>query len=163
MRGKRVFFVLIITVVLVFGWLFTLKSASGIDEINEQKQLVNQAETYLDKKLYVRGIPLLEQAILFKTKHSPDIQRQLLNAYWNYGDMDSYYNMVQVMDSNDSNRLAKAEDYIILAKYYLENGDELDALKVVITGQKMHPDPGLEELYEQCRYSYFVCDMVSVK
>lgn len=156
MRGKRVFFVLIITVVLVFGWLFTLKAASGIDEINEQKQLVSQAETYLDKKLYVRGIPLLEQAILFKTKYTPDIQRQLLNAYWNYGDMDSYYNMVQVMDSNDANRLAKAEDYIILAKYYLENGDELEALKVVITGQKMHSDPGLEELYEQCRYQYYV-------
>lgn len=156
MRGKRVFFVLIITFVLLFGWLFTLNAASGIDELNEQKQLVSQAKTYLDKELYVRGIPLLEQAISFQTKYSPEIQRQLLDAYWNYGDMDSYYHMVQTMDSNASNRLAKAKDYIILANYYLENDDKLDALKIIIAGKKMHPDPELEELYEQCRYQHYI-------
>lgn len=152
MRGKRVFFVLIITVVLVFGWLFTLKSASGIDEVNEQKQLVSDAETYLNKKLYVRGIPMLERAVSITTPNSPAILRQLLEAYWNYGDIDNYYNLLKTMENDESDMLVQAQDYIILAKHYLENGDESEALKTVLAGQKAHPDPGLDELYEQCRY-----------
>lgn len=156
MRGKRIFFVLVMIVVLAAGWLFALKSASGIDELNEQQQLVKEAETYLEKNLYVRGIPLLEQAVVYNTKNSHDIQRQLLDAYWSYGDIDGYYNLIQAMDCDANSRFAQAQDYIKLANYYLENGNESEALKVVISGQKMHPDQKLDELYEQCRYKYWV-------
>ena len=154
MRGKRVFFVFAMAVVLVAGWLFTLKAASGIDERNEQEQLVSQAESYLNKKLYVRGIPLLEQAVAISTQDNPEIRRKLLEAYWGHGDVKSYDALIQSMDEDGGQKLAQAQDYVLLATYYQQIGDMKDALRVIMDGQKNHPDPALDELYEACRYGY---------
>lgn len=156
MRGKRFFFVMVIAAVLVIGWLFALKSASGIDEINQQNELVSQADEYLEKKLYVRGIPLLEQALTIKTKNSDVVQRKLLEAYWGYGEVDDYYALLQEMDADDSNKKADVEDYLRLTDYYQEQRKTEDALKVVIAGQKKHPDAELDALYEKLRYGYAV-------
>lgn len=150
MKGKRFFFVLMMAVVLAAGWIFTLKTASGINEINEQEQLVQQAEAYLKKKIYVRGIPLLEQALDIETENNPEIQRKLLEAYWSYGDVDAYYRLLSAMDNENSN--AEAEDYVALAEYYQKNGFTENALQIVVEGQAKHKDSELDVLYEKMRY-----------
>ena len=59
MKLKKIMFVLILGIVFVAGWFFTLQVASGSYKLSEQKALVDEADTYIAKKLYVRGIPLL--------------------------------------------------------------------------------------------------------
>ena len=151
MKSKKFLFVLVLGLFFLAGWIFCLKKASGIDEIKEQKALVTQAEAYIDKQLYVRGIPLLEDALKIKTKSNQEIQRTLLQAYWDYGDTDSYYALVQVMDKTD---LATAKDYLQLAQYDIDYGDIEEALKVSLAGLDKHENPDLRQLYEDYRYLY---------
>ena len=150
MKSKKFLFVLALGLFFFLGWIFCLKKASGIDEIKKQKELVAQAEAYNDKKLYVRGIPLLEDALNIKTKSNQDIQRKLLQAYLDYGDMDSYA-LVQVMDKTGA---ATAKDYLQMAQYDIDTGDIEDALKVSLTGLNQHEDKDLRQLYEDYRYLY---------
>lgn len=151
MKSKRIGFVLIFTIVIFLGWIFCMKKASGIDERNEQKELVEQAEMYIKKELYVRGIPLLEDALRINTVNNPDIQKKLLAAYEQYGDMDSYYTLLKGMEKTEA---ATAEDYVVMVNYDLEQGDVTAALKVAKYGLQYHKDQILEDLYEKYRYAY---------
>ena len=93
-----VFLVLLIIVGLVIGWMVTLKNVSGIDDINKQKKLVEQADQFDEKQLYIRGIPLLKEALNIQTKNNPDIERKLLGAYREHGNVDDYYDLLLKMD-----------------------------------------------------------------
>lgn len=151
MKSKKLGFILIFAVVIFFGWILCIKKASGMEEKNEQKNLVVQAEGYIQKQLYVRGIPLLEDALKINTANNTDIQKKLLSAYKDYGDMDSYYELLQKMETTQS---ATAGDYVVMANYELEQGDVSAALQVVLNGLKKHKDKTLNDLYEKYRYEY---------
>jgi hypothetical protein len=153
MKSKKAVFVLGFGLLLFLGWIFCIKKASGIDEINQQNELVKQAQTYIDKELYVRGIPLLEEAAEIKTDNLLNVQKELLSAYLNYGDMKSYYALVQAMDRNGQ---ASAADYLQYAKYNLEIGDVKTALTVSMEGLSHHEDEELKQFYEDYRYGYTI-------
>lgn len=161
MKGKKFAFVLALGVLLVLGWLFCLKKASGIEAVKAQDSLVEQAEQFIGKEEYVRGIPLLEEALNYETERKTDIQRMLLEAYQAYGDMDSYYALVKVMNTLGN---AEPEYYLTVAKYYLEAGNTREALLVLREGLDAHPDEAMRELFEANRYdctmrrlSYQIC------
>lgn len=151
MKSKKLGFILILAVVIFFGWILCIKKASGMEEKNEQKNLVGQADTYIQKQLYVRGIPLLEDALKINTSNNTEIQRKLLSAYRDYGDMDAYYELLQKMEKTQA---ATAEDYVVMVNYNLEQGDISSALQVAATGLKKHKDTALNDLYEKYRYGY---------
>lgn len=153
MKGKKFCFVLVLTALLVGGWLFTLKAASGVEEAKKQNGLLEQAESFLKRGLYVRGIPLLEQAVDIRTDRQPEIQRKLLNAYSDYGDMASYEAFLAVMEQEEN---AAAEDYLSLAQYKIESGDMQGALTTMCAGLKNHEDSELKQLYEDYRYAYSI-------
>ena len=152
MKSKKFAFVLILIAVLVAGWLITLKAVSGIDEMKEQNALVDQADTYNGKQLFVRGIPLLEDALNINTKNNADVQRKLLDAYREYGDVEAYYNLLQVMDKKPEQSNVTPGDYLSLAQYYLENGSTKDALIIAKEGMEKHDDESLKQFFEQYRY-----------
>jgi hypothetical protein len=153
MRGKRFFLVLVLAVVLVAGWFLTLRSASGVEDIQKQSQLVEQADGYLGKKLYVRGIPLLEEALSYETDQVDAIQRKLLNAYYAYGDMDSYDALLSLMEQNQN---ATADDYLLLANVQLNDGGVESAIETAKAGLSKHEDEKLKNFYETYRYAYTI-------
>lgn len=58
MKSKKVLFVFGITILLLAGWLLSVRSSTGAEVIAEQKQLVEQADQLAERKLYVRAIEL---------------------------------------------------------------------------------------------------------
>ena len=56
MKSKKVLFVFGITILLLTGWLLSVRSSTGAEVIAEQKQLVEQADQLAERKLYVRAI-----------------------------------------------------------------------------------------------------------
>ena len=152
MKLKKIMFVLVIGAVFVAGWLFTLRVASGTDKIAEQRNLLKEADAYIAKKLYVRGIPLLEQAAKIDTNEYSTVMRKLMDAYLGYGDMDGYYKALKAVDSTGE---ATDKDYLILAEYEInENGDAKAALEVVSEGMEKHREASLREFYEKYIYEY---------
>lgn len=152
MKSKKLVFVLVIIAVLVAGWMITLKAVSGIDEINEQKKLVEQANIFNGKKLFVRGIPLLEEALNINTEKNVEVKRNLLNAYREHGDVDAYYALLQDLDKDPEHLYGQPGDYLTLAEYYAENGAIQDALLIARTGLEKHEDSDLKEFWEKYRY-----------
>ena len=154
MKLKKLIFVLAIGAVFVIGWLFTLRVASGTDKIAEQKSYVEEADAYIAKKLYVRGIPLLEKAAEIDTSEYSVVMRKLMDAYFGYGDMDGYYKALKTIDSVGE---ATDKDYLILADYYLnQKGDVEQALTIVSEGMEKHDEATLKEFYEKYIYDYDV-------
>lgn len=152
MKSKKMFLVLLIIVGLVIGWMITLKNVSGIDDINKQKKLVEQADQFDEKQLYIRGIPLLKEALNIQTKNNPDIERKLLDAYREHGDVDDYYDLLLKMDKDKEHLYGLPSDYLSLAQYYVENWDVKNALLVARSGLQKHDDSVLEDFFEQYRY-----------
>ena len=154
MKLKKIMFVLLLGIVFVAGWFFTLQVASGSYKLSEQKALVDEADTYIAKKLYVRGIPLLEQAAEIDTKERLIVERKLLEAYLSYGNMDGYYKVLRKIDSDGS---AAYKDYLLLAEYEInKNHNVKHALAVVSEGMKKHTDESLKDFYEKYIYEYNV-------
>lgn len=153
MKGKKFFFVLALAAIFTAGWLFTLKAASGVEEIKEQERLVEKAEEFVGKKIYVRGIPLLEQALAIDTDKTAEIQRLLLTAYFEYGDMDSYETLLSLMEQDQN---TQAIDYYNLAKYQQTVGDLEGMIETLQKGLKYHDDAELKRMYEEQRYEYFI-------
>lgn len=154
MRGKKFFFIFILAAVFAVGWLLTLRAASGIEERREQEELTAQAELFLERGQYVRGIPLLEEALSIKTdgadEQRAEIQKKLLKAYADYGDMESYETLLVQMECA---QIAQPENYVTLAEYQVQQGDLESMLKTVQTGLQYHADEKLETLYEENRYA----------
>ena len=105
------------------------------------------------KKLYVRGIPLLEQALAIDTDKKTEIQRELLTAYFEYGDMDSYEALLSLMEQSQN---AQATDYYNLASYQQAVGNMEGMIETVQTGLKYHGDAELKRMYEENRYEYSI-------
>ena len=118
MKSKKVLFVFGITILLLAGWLLSVRSSTGAEVIAEQKQLVEQADQLAERKLYVRAIELYKEALQNKTSLTVDIQEKLLQAYEAYEDMGDYCELAVKRAADGT---AKEEEYLKAAEYYVEH------------------------------------------
>lgn len=151
MKSKKVLFVFGITILLLAGWLLSVRSSTGAEVITEQKQLVEQADQLAERKLYVRAIELYKEALQNKTSLTVDIQEKLLQAYEAYGDMDDYCELAVKRAADGT---AKEEEYLKAAEYYVEHADLEEAVPLLESGIAKLETTGLQDYLEQIRYAY---------
>lgn len=149
MTGKKLIFVMIVVAVLAGGWLSALKSVSGVDQKKKQEELLSEADRFLEDSLFVRGIPLLEQAVLIETDRTAEIQEKLLEAYYQYGNMSAYETLLAQMEKTGN---GKAENYLKLALYQEQIGNIEEMLQTIRRGLKYPENQELFQLYEKRRY-----------
>ena len=116
MKGKRLLLVLVFVAVLAVGWITAVKATTGTEIIKKQNELVAEADDYFARELYVRAIPLYEEALTYSTGQNEMIRKKLLEAYLEYGDMSSYIKLVEKRISAGS---AEEEEYLNVADYYI--------------------------------------------
>lgn len=151
MKDKRILLVAIFAVIIVVGWMTTLKAVSGADIIAAQKELVEEADAYMERKLYVRAIPLYEEALDSTTELNLEIEEKLLNAYYQYQDMQAYIRLVEArVETND----AKEGEYLTVARHYVENRKIAKGMELVKKGIDNLGTETLKEYYEENRYEY---------
>lgn len=151
MRSKRLVFVLIIGGIIILGWIMTIQAVTGSKVIKAQTELVTVADGYMDKELYVRAIPYYEEALKSDTKMSLEIQEKLLTAYQSYGDIDSYISLVEARVASG---VAKEEEYLDAADYYIAGADLGDAMGLIKQGIEKLDSDKLRKYYEEHRYVY---------
>lgn len=149
MNSKRLSLILVLMVLLVAGWMLSVRALSGTELKEEQASYVDEADEYSEKGLYVRSIPLYEKAIKIDTELTPEIEEKLLDDYLKYGDLNSYAKLVEKRD-----RLGRADDeeYIIAAGYYLEHSGRIRGMELLEAGLERLNSEKLEDFYEENRY-----------
>ena len=153
MGNKKVLVILVLIIVLLLGWLLAFKSVTRIDEIKKQNDLVARADGFMERELYIRAIPLYEEATKIKTtdKMSFEVEDRLLNAYLLHGDMNKY---AKIIEKRAKKNKASVEEYKNAFNYYVESYKMSDAFKLIRLGMENTGSEELETLYEEYRYLY---------
>ena len=153
MGNKKILVILVLIVVLLFGWLLAFKSVTRIDEIKKQNDLVARADGFMERELYVRAIPLYEEATKIKTtdKMSFEVEDKLLNAYFLHEDMAKY---AKIIEKRAKKNTASLEEYKNTFNYYVQSYKMKDAFKLIRLGMENTGSEELETLYEEYRYLY---------
>jgi hypothetical protein len=150
MQGKKLSVLVIIIVFLVIGWYVSVKTASGVDELTAQTELVEKADKFASKELYVRAIPLYKEALEYSTDNNLDIQTKLLDAYENHGDTSLFIDLVE---SRREAGTATEEEYLKLAQYYYKISDMTQSMAVAKEGAAKFDSSALQEFYEENKFS----------
>lgn len=151
MKGKKTIVVIVLIGFLAAGWLFSLRSATGAESREKQQELTVQADEYARKELWVRAIPLYEEALGYRTENNIEIEGRLLKAYEAYGDMDSYNKLVKKRVSENT---AKEKEYLNTANSYLAGLKLEEGMELIKKGIEQTGSQKLMEYYEENRYVY---------
>lgn len=149
MQSKKLSIILVIVIVTVAGWFLSVKAFLGVDNEKAQAQLVQEADGYASKELYVRAIPTYREALVYDVGNNAEIEAKLLNAYDLYGDMVSY---VKLAEKRIADNTAAEQEYIRTADYYRSTNKLSDAMEIVRTGIGQTGSDALRNYYEENRY-----------
>jgi len=149
MQSKKISVILIIVIVTIAGWFVSIKTVLGMDQQREQAALVQEANGYVQKELYVRAIPKYKEALAYNLDQNVEIEARLLNTYELYGDIISY---VKLAEKRIADNTAAEQEYIKTADYYKSTGKLSDAMEIVRTGIGQIGSDTLRNYYEENRY-----------
>ena len=153
MGKKKIIVIFALVIVLLIGWVLALKAVTRIDEIKKQDRLIAQADSFMQRELYVRAIPIYEEAAKINTTESRafDLETRLMKAYYLHGDYQKYADIVE--DRADKN-LATVEDYMNTVVFYMGKHKMSDGFALLHKGIDQTDSEELKEYYESCRYDY---------
>lgn len=151
MKGQRWIVVMVLLLVIGLGWYLSVRTASGVDDRNDQAALVQQADLYAGKELYVRAVPLYSRALGYRTEAVPQIEAKLQQVYLAQEDTDSY---VELVEKRSTDGTATEEEYLKAAEIYFSQNDLDEAMALLKKGMAVYPGGAIGELYEDNRYGY---------
>lgn len=160
MKTKRLLLVVIVAGVIFLGWIVSLRAASGVEIKEQQQKLVEEADLYKQKELYIRAIPLYEDALKLKTDRELEIQSKLLACYEEHGDTSEYISLVE---SRADKNVAEEGEYLNAAEYYIKGYKFTNAMELVKQGIENLDSQFLRDYYEAHRYEYTLSDTIFVK
>ncbi len=139
-------------VLLGISWMLVITEKS---DAKIQEELVAEAKTLLEDKIYVRAEPLLEEAAAYQEPLRDEAERLLKEVYTALGDVTGYARkMTTLIEKQISRKDSPVEVYLEAAEYYLEKGKETKAIAALRAGVENTGDEGLKSEYERLRYSY---------
>ncbi len=143
-------------VIVVFAialvWLVTLTQVS--DRAQEQ-DLLQQAQGYLDEKIYIKAIPLLEEAVSLETSNKYEIEELLKNTYLNFPNQSDYIDKYEdILQAQLSRENVTTEIYIEAAEHYEHYGEIDNMLNILRLGAINSDDASIAALYEEKRYGF---------
>lgn len=146
--NKKYILSLAILIGIALGWGLVISSGSGDNKA--QLELLEQARSYIEDKIYIKGLPLYEDALTYKTERTPDIFLEYANVF---KEMNDFFSYRELMKQFLLTYEASEEVYLEVAKYDFENNYYSDGFKVVKEGLLKFNSEKLQELYETYRYS----------
>ena len=141
-------------VLLALSWMAALTAKS---DAKKQVELLQQAKAYIEDEIYVRAIPLLEEAAGYDDKHTLEAETVLKDAYLHMmGQSDYARRYTKLLDRQMARKKADPAVFVEAANYYLDTSDYSDAFHVLKAGIEKTGSEELKELYEANRYRYDV-------
>ena len=150
-KGSRILAAAGCLLLLIMSWFLTVTSKSADQR---QLELVQTAVKLMQDGIYIRAVPLLEEASSMNAAHTQEAEEELKIAYLELlGNRGFGRRYVSLLEKQMSRRDAKPGVFVEAAAYYLENSRISDALKVLKAGIEQTGSPDLIAMYEVNRYA----------
>ena len=143
---------LLLILLLVICVLCALMILTSNDAEKEQNALIEEAQEFLEEKLYIRAVENYLVALDdYDTKRNPELETELLAIYKEAGMMGDYYSMIE--DRIDD-KVASEEEVIALYNMHVESGSYRNAIKVINDSLIYIESKELQRLKEEICYEY---------
>jgi len=137
---------------LLISWIVTMNSKSSAEK---QLELMRQAAELIDDGIYIRAVPLLEEAAGYNAAHTKAAEEELKIVYLELIGQRGYNRKyTSLLEKQMNQRDAGPEVFAEAAKYYLNSSRISDALKILTEGIERTGSYELVALYESNRYAY---------
>ena len=151
-RTKRVLLGAGCALLLALSWLVAVTAES---DAQKQAKLLEQAAAYTADEIYVRAIPLLEEAAGYEDKYTLAAEEALKDAYLHMMDQSGYpRKYTNLLDKQMARKDADPAVFLEAAEYYLGINKYSDAFTVLRSGIEKTGSPEVTALYEDTRYQY---------
>ena len=77
-RGKRILLAIGCIMLLGLSWLAAVTAKT---DAQRQEELMAQAAAYVEDEIYIRAVPLLEEAAAYEDAHTLEAEEALKNVY----------------------------------------------------------------------------------
>lgn len=147
---SKIGYFLFCVIILGFSWVTVLGQETD-DKRHEDLYLKSQA--YIDDLIYVKAIPLLEEAKAIEGEYNVEIEQMLKTSYEKLSDLTVYDKKFEQLLLTQVNREdAKLAEYMELIDYYKSKNKYQEQLNIMKKGASTYTE--LLELYEETRYLY---------
>ena len=137
---------------LLISWFVAVNSKSAAEK---QIELMRQATELIGDGIYIRAVPLLEEAADYNTKYTPDAESELKRVYLELIEQRGFRRKYTgLLEKQMSSVDALPEIFIEAAHYYIGISRVPDALATLKTGIERTGSEALVSLYEKNRYLY---------
>lgn len=151
-RTKLILFGAVCVLVLAISWLTAITAQTDAER---QEELLRQAEAYVQDEIYIRAIPLLEEATGYQDDHTLEAEEALKSVYLHLIDRSGYaQKYTGLLEKQMARKDASAECFREAAEYYLEHSRASEAFSVLRDGVSKTGSEELEMLYESVRYQF---------
>lgn len=138
--------------VLMISWLMAITAETDRDR---QLALINQAAGYTEDEIYIRAVPLLEEAIGYNEEYTLQAEEALKKVYLHLIDQSGYpRKYTNLLDKQMARKGAGPDVFTEAAEYYLSLNKLSDAFQVLRNGIAKTGSADLSALYETYRYQY---------
>ncbi|MCL1975875.1 MAG: WG repeat-containing protein [Firmicutes bacterium] len=138
-------------ILLAISWIVALNTKPLA---KKQWELLEQAAALMEDKIYIRALPLLEEASQYNSTYTLSAENLLKSAYLALIDQGGYQRKYTGLLNKQMNRTdATPAVFLEAAHYYLDSAQLSNALNVLKTGIDKTASTELLDLYEKNRYA----------
>lgn len=150
-KGSRVIAAAGCLIIVAIAWFLTATSKSADQR---QLELIQAAMALMQDGIYIRAVPLLEEAAGMNATHTQEAEEELKIAYLELiGTRGFGRRYVSLLERQMGRRDAIPEFFAEAAAYYLESSRVSDALRVLKDGIEQTGSRDLIAMYEGNRYA----------
>lgn len=151
-RVKSILIGVVCVALLILSWYV---GTTAETDAQKQEKLLDEATLYLNDEIYVKAVPLLEEAASYNEAMRGEAEDKLKDAYLQLMNTQGYMRKYTNLLDEQMNRENAAEEvFLEAANFYLERGKLKDALAVMKAGVEKNGGAHISELYENTRYAY---------
>lgn len=151
-RGKKLLLALACGALLLVSWGVAITAKS---DSQKQAELIQQAEAYLEDEVYIRCVPLLEEAVGYSGKHTEQAETLLKQVYTQLFEQSGYRSKyTDLLERQMARKNPDPEVFREAAEYYLSVAEESTALEILRDGIARTESQDLVDLYEANRYLF---------
>ena len=151
-RAKRILIGVLCFLLLLASWFISVTAKSTLEK---QSELMSRAEDLINEGIYIRAVPLLEEAAGYNTKLTAEAEEKLKEAYIALMETRGYKRKYTNLLTEQMKRPdAPARIFEEAAAFYLRTSKTAEALAVLKTGIGKTGSERLIAMYEGNRYAY---------
>jgi len=121
----------------------------------KQLILINEATALMDNYIYIRAVPLLEEAAGYEAAYTSKAESELKRAYRALIDNRGFSRRyIALLEKQMNRQNAEAHIFMEAANYYLSASKLSEALEVLRKGIDRTGDVNIRNLYESSRYAF---------